>query len=443
MSSYVKPQVLVFQEFTIVPTEITEPLRAHIAGPHGILHRYSNTDEKQHCLLGLYDRLNDTCYPWPQRKPGSVVDLPYVKVYVDDAMLQYYTHNMGEGDTTITAVPGKTNWIQSSTLSFKSNTSAYPRSGVFLDRDVQLGDVVQLRTVSADNDCEETVLETYVTGFASDLVPSRILPAIADVNNQDSYIATHASGVDVTVTRIAGVNNAVAVSVLRGTDTGANDYDGLAAGYVEEEYVVEVIKSTISGCNAARLRVLSGSGTDDQAEIQPNDFDNATGVTFIGTRGLSVRFTTTGTANFVVGQKWKFDIKQTFEKVKAVSEADGPYQTEETVASGVPAGSVDILGKYAGAKNDTYIVECTKGGRWQDLPEIMVRTVKGLDFSGPTEVTADGDGINAATVGIGTNGVKIRFIGTSDIDGAGSDTATAVGGLRKGDRWYKIGRAHV
>ena len=259
----------------------------------------------------------------------------------------------GEGDTTITAVPGKTNWIQSSTLSFKSNTSAYPRSGVFLDRDVQLGDVVQLRTVSADNDCEETVLETYVTGFASDLVPSRILPAIADVNNQDSYIATHASGVDVTVTRIAGVNNAVAVSVLRGTDTGANDYDGLAAGYVEEEYVVEVIKSTISGCNAARLRVLSGSGTDDQAEIQPNDFDNATGVTFIGTRGLSVRFTTTGTANFVVGQKWKFDIKQTFEKVKAVSEADGPYQTEETVASGVPAGSVDILGKYAGAKNDT------------------------------------------------------------------------------------------
>jgi hypothetical protein len=41
MSSYVKPQVLVFQEFNIVPTEITEPLRAHIAGPHAMLHRYS------------------------------------------------------------------------------------------------------------------------------------------------------------------------------------------------------------------------------------------------------------------------------------------------------------------------------------------------------------------------------------------------------------------
>jgi len=151
MSSYVKPQVLVFQEFRFVPTEITEPLRAHIAGPHGILHRYSNTDEKRFCLLGQYDRLNDTCYPWPQRLPGSVVDLPYVKLYVDDAMLRYYQHNMGESDTTITAVPGKTNWVQSSTLSFKSNGAAYPRSSVFFDRDVQLGDVVQLRTVSADN----------------------------------------------------------------------------------------------------------------------------------------------------------------------------------------------------------------------------------------------------------------------------------------------------
>ena len=428
MSSYVKPQVLVFQEFRIVPTEITEPLRAHIAGPHAILHRYSNTDEKKFCLLGQYDRLNDTCYTWPQRRPGSVVDLPYVKLFVDDAMLRYYQHNMGESDTTITAVPGKTNWVQSSTLSFKSNGAAYPRSSVFADRDVQLGDVVQLRTVSADNDCIETVLETYVTGFSSDLVPSRILPAVADVNNQDSYTAESENGVDVTVTQIEGVDNAVAVTVLTAEDEGANDYDGLVAGAVEEEYVVEVMKSTISGCNAARLRVVSASGTDDQAEIQPNDFDDEDGVTFIGTRGLSVRFTTTGLDNFVVGQKWKFDVKQTYEKVKAVSDADGVYQTEESV-NGVN-GAVDILGKYAGAKNDTYVIECTKGGRWEQLPEITVRTVKGLDFSGPTEVVGDGVGGNAMSVAIGTNGVKVRFVGTS------GDNPDAVAGLRKGDKWY-------
>lgn len=431
MSSYVKPQVLVFQEFSIVPTEITEPLRAHIAGPHAVLHRYSNTDEKPNTRLGTYNRLADTCYPWPQRQPGSVVDLPYVKVHIDDAMLQYYVHNLGESATTITAVPGKTNWIQSSTLSFKSNGAAYPRSGVFFDRDVQLGDVVQLRSVTPDDDCVETVLETYVTGFASDLVPSRILPARTDVNNQDSFTALHASGVDVTVTQIGGVNNTVAVTTLRSSDAGANDYDGLAAGYVNEEYVVEVVKSSVAGCSAARLRVTSASGTDDQAEIQPNDFDNATGVTPIGTRGLSVRFTTTNLDQFVVGQKWRFVVRQTYEKVVAVSAAAGAPATEASVTGVI--GEVDILGAYDGAKNDTYVIECTKGGVWNDLPEITVRTVKGLDFSGPTEVSGDGDGANSVSVNIGTSGVKVRFIGTT---GTGLGEPAAVVGLRKGDKWY-------
>jgi hypothetical protein len=435
MSSYVKPQVLVFQEFRIVPTEITEPLRAHIAGPHAVLHRYGDANEKPDCLLGVYDRLNDTCYPWPQRLAGSRVDPSYVKVYIDDAMLQYYSHTVGDNATTVTAVPGKSNWIQSSNLSFKANGGSYPRSGVFYDRDVQLGDVVKLRVVSADNDCEETVLETYVTGFASDLVPSRILPAVADVNNEDAYTATDLSGVDVTAAagasnfQIAGTDNAVAVTVLDGDDAGANTYSGLVDGYVNETYTVEVIKSTISGCNAARLRVTSASGTDDQAEITPNEIDDASGVTFIGTRGLSVRFSNGSTSdNFVVGQKWQFIVKQTFEPAIAVSDADGVYATEDSV-NGV-AGQLDILGKYAGAKNDVYIIECTKGGTFAQLPEITVKTAKGLDFSGPTEVVGDGEGSNAISVAIGTNGVKVKFLGAT---GGSSD---AVAGLRKGDKWY-------
>jgi hypothetical protein len=426
MSSYVKPQVLVFQQFRIVPTEITEPLRAHISGPHGMLHRYSNKDEKPYCLLGAYDRLSDVCYPWPQRQPGSRVDQAYVKLYIDDAMLRYYVHNMGEGNTTITAVPGKTNWIQSSTLSFKSNTSAYPRSSAFADRDVKLGDVVKLRAVSADDDCNEVVLETYVAGFASDLVPSRILPAKRDVNNEDSYTATHVSGVDVTVTQTAGADNSVDATVLYEGSPNANTYDGLAAGYVNETYTVEVVRSSVAGCQAARLRVVSASGTDDVAEVQPNAFDNATGATPIGTRGLTVKFTASGTDQFVVGQKWRFVVRQTYHAVAAVSAADGVYEVEDSV-TGV-AGETDILGKYAGKANDTYIIECTKGGVWADRPEVTVKTAKGLDFSGPTEVTGDGYGVNAVSVPIGTNGVKVKFVDLA----SGED----IPGLLKGDRWF-------
>jgi hypothetical protein len=144
-----------------------------------------------------------------------------------------------------------------------------------------------------------------------------------------------------------------------------------------------------------------------------------------------VRFTTANLDQFVVGQKWQFVIRQTYEKVKAVSDADGVNATAASVTGVV--GEVDILGAYAGAKNDTYVIECTKGGVWANLPEITVRTVKGLDFSGPTAVTGDGDGGNLVSVNIGTNGVKVRFIGTT---GSGAGEPAAVVGLRKGDKWY-------
>ena len=43
---YTLPQVLVFQEFTLLPTAITDPLRAHIAGGNAELLRYSVDTEK-------------------------------------------------------------------------------------------------------------------------------------------------------------------------------------------------------------------------------------------------------------------------------------------------------------------------------------------------------------------------------------------------------------
>jgi hypothetical protein len=402
MSSYVKPQVLVFQEFTIVPTEITEPLRAHVSGPHAVLHRYKDADEKDNIFVGAYDRLNDTCYPWPQRMAGSRVDLEYVKVFVDDAMLLYYEHTMGQLDTTITAVSGRNNWIQSSDLSFKSNGVAYPRSSVFGDRDVQLGDVVELRTVSADDDCEETVLTTYVAGFASETVASDIGDASSDDDNQDTIASTTA-----VIAKVAGADNCVTLD-----SADVTEYSALGDGAMSDVYTIEVIKSSVAGCAAARLRVRTASGNDDVAEVQPAAFGSPT---VIGSRGLEVTFDLdSGSAcslsadddnvdpvSFVTGQKWTVTVNKQFTKVEATSGGDG----------------------YDGDKNDIYIVECTKGGLWSELPEITVRTAKGLDFSGPTEVTDDN-----VFVPIGSNGVEIKFHGAT--------VSAAVPGLRKGDKWY-------
>lgn len=420
MSSYVKPQVLVFQEFTIVPTEITEPLRAHIAGPHAVLHRYSVSDEKDLSALGVYNRLADTCYPWPGRTAGSRVDSAYTKLFVDDALLLYYAHDVGSpAEHNITPVAGRTNWIESNVLAFKTNGSFGRSTDVFYDRDVQLGDVVYLRSVTdTEETCVETELTTYVTGFASESVNSEIALAKSDTNNQLTVNTN-----TVTITNIGTVQNCVTVAA-----SANSAYDGLPSGDVNEEYVVEVIKSSVAGCNATKLRVTSASGRDDQAEIEPAAFDADTS---IGTRGLKVVFDvntdpeavcndTADTAgvvanNFVVGQKWRIVVAQAYVKVDA-----------ETVApvGATVDGDGNILGVYTGEKNDVYVIECTKGGKWADIPEVTVRTVKGLDFSAPVEVTGSN---YDDKITIGNSGVKIRF--TANVE-------APIAGLCKGDKWY-------
>jgi hypothetical protein len=429
MSSYIKPQVLVFQEFSIVPTEITEPLRAHIAGPHAILHRYNDRDERPTILLGQYDRLSDICYPWPQRRAGSIVDLAYGKVFIDDAMLKYFQHDLQDTTSHITAVDGKINWIESDTLAFKSNTSAYPRSSAFGDRDVAAGDIAYLRTVVDRNgECEEVELWSEVVGFASEPVASLIKPAENDTLN----VGYTAASVDTPDSNNDYLQTGGKINCVKLEETDGSTYEGLSSGDITEEYTIQVVKSTISGCNAARLRVRSASGRDDQEEVVPADMGEFTS---IGTRGLKVKFnvlttdaclsqsSVNGVAydSFVVGQRWVVNVAQEFY----------PADADTADADGNPAVA-DVEGVYEGDKNDVYVIEVTKGGEFDGVsatavgfPEVTVRTVKGLDFSGPTEVTNNG-----GVIGIGTNGVQaILSVGGAvkslEIQDGGSNYDTA------------------
>lgn len=427
--AYVKPQVLVFQEFNIVPTEITEPLRAHISGPHAVLHRHSDSDEKPFCKVGVYDRLNDTCYLWPQRRPGSRVDQSYVKVYADNALLLYYEDLISNVSTVTRAVEDRVNWIESvagtgdnaAAAYFKAN-GGYSRSSQFKDRDVQLGDVVYLRAVSEDEECVESELWTYVAGFASETVPAEIENATADLANAaNTNQSGSVPGGGNNYLQVAGAANCVKLAAVNPTN-----YDGVEDGVISETYTIEVVKSSVQGCAAARLRVKSASKLDDVAELNPGNFGDEVA---IGTRGLKVTFNVlTGEAagscvadaaaagvvadQFVVGQKWQVTVTQAFTAAVAISNNEN---------SEVPGG-------YTGEKNDTYIVECTKGGYIEEggdnFPEITVRTAKGLDFSGPTEVTTSSD---SAFFPIGSNGVAVAFV-----DSAGNPLTS----LRKGDKWY-------
>lgn len=396
-----KPSVQITQVFTQSASEPAEPLRACIVGPNAILHRYTDATEKETIYVGQYDHVVDTCYSWPQRSAGGIVDQEYVRVFIDNALLMYYEDLAGNntgGRGTVAPVSGYTNRVVSSTVNYRSNGASFPRSGLLFDRDVAIGDIAYIRgVVNPEGDCLVYDLWTSVAGFVTSTTADVIDPVDLDENNAQTQ------SVSSSIQQVPGTP----VNCVTAAVDGSTDYDGLAAGYPCETYTIEVVRSSIAGCGAARLRVTSASGTDNVDEVTPEDFGTPTA---IGTRGLYVEFSLDSGAcsssasaaevannDFVIGQIWEVEVCQAFEEVCAASGGD-----------------------YEGLQDDTYIIEVTKGGLWADNPEITVTTIKGLDFSGPTVADAN------VAIPIGSQGVTITF----------EDCVDPIIGLNKGDKFY-------
>lgn len=392
MATYVLPQVLVFQEFTVQPTAVANPLRAHISGPHADLIRYAEDDERENGNLGFYDRLLDTPYDWPNRPAGGKVDDDYVKVFIKDALLLYFEDTIGQA-STITKMSGYNNRIESATVSFAENGDDFPRSAVLFDRDVQPGDVAKVRGINGDGD--PVTLWTYVKKTIGVPVAAVVGDATADANNAESQ-ANSAS-----YAFVSGPENCIILI------PDASAYDGITSGDVTETYDIIVTEGSVDGdYTTARVRVISGSGNDDQAEV---DVIAQGQPTPIGTRGLTVVFDVSGDvacsasatsddispSDLIVGQRWQV-----------------------TVNADVTANSATSSGTYTGDRDTTYIVTVTRGGLYtaDDPPQITVSTVNGYDVSGPTDVTSA-----STPVSIGSHGVDIEFDAS---------------GLVKGDRFY-------
>jgi len=394
MATYVLPQVLVFQDFTTQPAVAANPLSAHISGGHAQLVRYADEDERQFGLLGLYDNAADESYLWPNLAAGGVIDESYSKLFIENALLQYFTDPLSAG-SIISVVSGYANRVRSDSVNFAVN-GAYARDPDLYDRDVKAGDVIRVRGVPTGpgNTGDPVVLWTYVKSLVADEIAAVISAATVDGDNADTQSAT------ATITQTDGAENCITSSV------DGSGYDGTPDGYISETYVVTVLDSSINGdFTTARLRVSSASGTDDQAEVIPS----AEGVaTLIGTRGLEVTFDKDNSAacslsadnenvspdDLIAGQEFTVAVSQSF--------------TATTATSG---------GSYSSKQDTTYIVTVTKGGAFGSSPEISVSTTNGIDQSGPHIVTG-----TAVDVSIGTKGVTIEF-------GASSK-------LNKGDRFY-------
>lgn len=402
--TYTVPEAIVHQELLSFPSEIVQPLRPHIAGGHAWLVRYAEADEKILGLLGAYDPATDTDYSWPNRPVGATVDLPYTAIYIDDALLEYFTDLIGE-DSVVAPVGTRTDRVRSSTVGFRTNTSDYPRSAALYDRDVAVGDIVYLRgVVSAEN----LELWTYVRGFDYEATAAVTGSATADSGNVTTRSAS------ATVTFIDGPENCIDLTV----DT--TDYDSWKTGDVNEVYTVEVIQGSVDGdFTTALVRVTSASGNDDDLSVAPA----VDGDTFsVGIRNLLLGFVVGGSGSSCsgdeeglandlrVGQTWEVEI------------------LDDTVAvTGTSAGT------YTGTTNVTYVVEVTRGGLFaaasdDDKPQISVRTTTGTDLSGPTLVTAE----NTAYA-VGTQGVTIKFTAAGTLYGLVKGDSFTIAATAAGD----------
>ena len=192
--AYVVPQVLVFQEFTAVPDELTNPLRAWIAGGHADLHRYAVTDEKAEVSLGAYDKDFDAAYSWPGRTAGSLVDADYVKLFVDDAILEYC--NLPAGNISLSAVSGENNQI-SGTAVFADNGTAYPRDlenkasgGTVVKRDVKVGDIVDIDD-GEGNSRRRMCADSSLTMWQLLLIPLPVIPLMRHHRQQPRWILAY------------------------------------------------------------------------------------------------------------------------------------------------------------------------------------------------------------------------------------------------------------
>ena len=404
MATYVLPQVLVFQDFTIAPAVAANPLSSHIAGGHAYLTRTTDADEKEDGFLGYYENTSSNAFLWPTRPAGALVDTTYTKVYIENALLQYLDDGIGE-DNRIDTVANYRNRIKATALNFATN-GTYARSAEFYDRDVEVGDDIRVRALP-DGGGDAILLWTSIKS----LIANEIEAVVASATTNTANSAT--SSASVAITKQGGPDNCVTV-----VDGAGSAYDGITDGYTSETYTIIVTENSTGGAfETGRIRVISASGTDDVAAFAPGGMTESTA---IGTRGLTVAFQDDdGVAcstsadddsvtynDIIKTQQWKVVVTQLW---------------VNTLAS----TTIGNLSTYTTTTSTTYLVTVSRGGLYSATdvnlkPQISVSTTNGIDQSGPHTVSDHDEDIT-----IGSLGVVIQF----------SDNGGATAGLVKTDRY--------
>lgn len=358
-------------------TSVTAPIRAALVGPQANLRRYSVPTERTDPTA--YNPSVDTVIEWPDLATGEVADQDSAQVFLGDARLLYFTKIIGVDGS---CMPSTTfpNRVRAANFIFKTG-NGFDRSAAFYDRDVAIGDIVNVRAVVGGDLVSHT---SSVTGFVGDPVAATVGASEADPNNH----ATQSLSVSTSQTAGTPFNDVTLTA-------DASAYDSLDDGGISRVYTITVTQSSTGGdFTTALLRIRSSDGLDDLDDVSPAA---AASPTDIGTKGLTGTFdinpAQSSASSFgideddlIAGQQWTITVAQAF--------------TQPTHASG---------GTYTGPEDDTYVIRVSRGGTLGSTPypQITVSTARGTDSSGPTDVPTSG-----GAVAVGSYNVTVTFTGT-------------------------------
>ena len=361
-----KPSVIVRREFEATPDVVEQQLRACIVGPSCQLVRYSKSDEKAKGLVatltsvatadattdGTSRRLltADTSYTIPTLASTSVLDLPYTKVFVEDALLTYA--HFADGSNFV--FTQNSNSIALNASAWKGNSRS-----VSLVQDVAVGDTIQMYDTGVLK--HTSVVTGFIAAAGSAAIGNIGTSLAANTAAAQTGNSTVASNVTLTLD---------IASYLAGTTLATYQSDPRTVGKTKTNYTLTITAST---SNTVDYSVVSDTGID-------NVLGAGKATTIATTLPSGATVALAYSAIPVVGTVINFSItvahtKQTI----AIAGSSPEYTVGGTLTAATPA--------------TTYIVTCTRGGTSAATakaagfaPQFTVSTTNGADVSSSFEL---------------------------------------------------------
>ena len=184
---YTLPQVIVQQDFALIPAAATQELLPVIVGPQKKIISLDDPDDANYVTYGAYDYEASDSFDLKGLASTDVVYADSVKVTLKDVKAKYATLTGATGVTMFSDDAGAT--VQRNKIQIGSGISGgfatygeFPRASVFSNRDVAVGDKVSITPAGG------SVLNTRVLEVINEVVPASAGSFSTDVGNSGAVL---------------------------------------------------------------------------------------------------------------------------------------------------------------------------------------------------------------------------------------------------------------